>query len=147
MKTMAQTVRLCVFHRDSASILRIDKPCYPESQLLADDLATLCRRHIVVVAEEYGRIRGYCVYSREEDHFYILRLAVAPASYRRGLATLMVDRLIGMLMSPSGYRRDKIVALVGGRQMYAQYFFSAMGFRASPVPGTDTMRFVWEICE
>jgi len=145
---MEPTIRWCVLKHDTPDVLRIDQACYPPgARLTEDDLAMLCRRHIVVVSQnERDRITGYCAYSLADDHYQILRLAV-PRAYRRcGFATEMVGRLLGR-MAIQGYNRTRIVALVDGRQVDGQLFFARLGFRAETVPDTDTMLFTYRVEE
>ena len=148
MKVMEPTIRWCVLKHDTPDVLRIDQACYPPgARLTEDDLAMLCRRHIVVVSQnERDRITGYCAYSLADDHYQILRLAVAPAFRRCGFATAMLDRLLGRMFSP-GYDRTRIVALVDGKQLAAQMFFSRLTFKAETVPDTDTMLFEYRVEE
>jgi ribosomal-protein-alanine N-acetyltransferase len=84
---------------------------------------------LAVVLRLRGEVCGYAVYAFYAKAIELLNLAVAPHIRRRGLGRLLVDQLKTKLRGP----RKMLGAVVSERNLEAQWFFAAIGFRAEKV--------------
>ena len=85
------------------------------------------RNRVWLVAERGQKVVGFMVYEQTKTKLVILCLVTAPQQRRRHIAQVMIERLQRKLRM--GGRR-RILAYVHERNLPAQLFFRAMGFRA-----------------
>lgn len=124
--------------RDDRELLAIDDRCYIESMTQRDLKDILSdRRVICVVAEDAGKIIGYCIYQLQPKAIRIIRCGVDPRSRRCGAATAFLDRFKTRLLSD---RRRIVWVDVAGDSIAAQLCLSRAGFVAEPLP-LDMIRF------
>lgn len=99
--------------------------------MVAEARVLLPDPHILSPNGVYGdRVLGYMLYELHKSRLHLLNLAVVPEYVGRKIGAQMVLRLIDKL-SPS--RRVRIVTEVRERNLAAQLFFQAIGFRAFKV--------------
>ena len=85
------------------------------------------RNRVWLVAERGRKLVGFMVYEQTKTKLVILCLVTAPQQRRRHIARMMIERLQRKLRCGS---RRRILAYVHERNLTAQLFFRAMGFRA-----------------
>ena len=83
-----------------------------------------------MVAEHDDRVVGFMIYELHKTRIHVLNFAVARDHRRLGVGSQMIAKLIGKL---SSQRRSRIVLEVRERNLPAQLFFRANGFRAVSV--------------
>lgn len=122
--------------QDLPEVLAIDRACAEtpeEDPWTAEDFRTEIRRptSVALVAEflQAGawRIAGYLIYENCRRYTEITRLVVAPQYRRRGVGSTLVRRKLDLLGGP---RRRQLIAEVAERDLPAQCFYRALGFRA-----------------
>lgn len=129
---------------DLPEVLAIERASFDCPWTEAGFLGVLgCRSCIGIVAERGGRVVGYAVYRLYRRRFEILNLAVAPDVRRRGVGSALLLSLAAKLY---GTPRQALGLNVGERNLPAQLFLRAVGFRAAGVlrrPREDRLRFTW----
>jgi [ribosomal protein S18]-alanine N-acetyltransferase len=114
--------------RDLPGILAIDQASFPRPWTEEEWLATLRRRDCIGrVAESGGAVAGCMAFQLCSREFRVLRLAVAPAWRRQGVAGELVANLEQKL-APD--RRPRVTALCREGNLPALCFFRARRFRA-----------------
>lgn len=88
------------------------------------------RNCIGKVAVYDDQIAGFVIYELHKNRLHVLNIAVHPEFRRRGVATELINNLIGKL---SAQRRSRITLEVRETNLDAQLFFSSLGFRAVSV--------------
>lgn len=113
--------------RDIDAIVRIEDLSFEFAWTKDEFLEALRERNtICLVCEMFDRICGFVVYRCEPDGLHMLNLAVMPSSRRQGLATAMIQKLIGKLCPQ---RRRIIQTEVRESNLAAQLLLRANGFR------------------
>jgi ribosomal-protein-alanine N-acetyltransferase len=84
---------------------------------------------ICLAAHEGETLRGYLICSRYSEMWHLMNVAIDPAHRRRGIATALIDRLLGDIAP-----RDKIMLEVRGSNepaiaMYGRFGFEPVGHR------------------
>ncbi len=95
-----------------------------------DDFIRCLRQRacIGMVAEARDElIVGYMLYELHKARLHVLNFGVEPRRRRRGIGTQMIERLKSKLSPP---RRNRLMLEVRERNLPAQLFWRAMGFRA-----------------
>jgi ribosomal-protein-alanine N-acetyltransferase len=127
---MAQQTKVHIrwlIRRDMDDVLRIEQQCFPFPWFENDFIVALRHKNCIgMVAESDGEVVAYMVYQLFKSRIDILNFAVAPEFSRRGVGRQMAEKLIGKLASQ---RRTCLIAMVRERNLSAQLFFKAMGFR------------------
>ncbi len=120
-------IRWCI-RRDLVDIMRIEVQCFPDHPWSENDFVLALRQKncIGMVAEWDGEIVAYMVYNLHKSQIEVLNFAVDPKFTRRGTGRQLVEKLIGKL---APQRRTTILTMVRERNLEAQMFFKAMGFR------------------
>ena len=120
-----------MIRRDMPEVLRIETESFEFPWSEEDFIRCLRGRNCIgMVAEHDERIVGFMVYELNRTRLHLLNLAVAAGEHRRGIGRQMVAKLVGKL---SAQRRTRIVLEVRERNLPAQVFFRAQGFRAVSV--------------
>ncbi len=104
--------------RNISDVLRIEDESFEFPWPEEDFIRTLRQRNCI------GMV---AVDERSETPLHLLSLAVEPESRRRGVGKALVDKLIAKLAEG---RRNTILTEVRERNLAAQLFFRAQGFRA-----------------
>ncbi len=126
--------------RDLPAMLEIERQSFPRPWNEED--FTFClrdRKTIGMVCEDLDddHTVGFFIYELHKRHLQVVNFAVAPSWRRRGVGTLMAVKLLAKLSS--GVRgRDRIRLFVPERNLGAQLFWAAAGFKASVIePSAD----------
>ena len=121
-----------LIRRDMREILEIEKRSFDHPWTEEEFLCCLRQRNCIGMVYESSRydIHGYMIYELHKDRLKILNLAVAPEVRRTGIGRAMVTRLIDKL---SQQRRTSIECEVSERNLPAQLFLQAAGFRAEEI--------------
>jgi len=117
-----------MIRRDMSEVLDIEKESLEFPWVEEDFIRCLRQRNCIgMVAERNTNILGYMVYELFHNRIRLMRLAVQVGSSRQGIGTQMMDKLKAKLPNS---RRSKITVPVWERNLDAQLFLRAMGFRA-----------------
>lgn len=108
-------------------IIKIERLCFP-CPWDEDHLKRMARdrsfRGVVAVAD-FQRLVGYMFYRKAKSCYLLLNLAVVPEHRRRGVGSLLIDRLRDYCMSDN----KAIVTDVREGNLTAQCFLRSRGFR------------------
>ncbi len=120
-----------MIRRDMPQVTRAERACFDVSWTEDDFLRCLRQRNCIgMVAEVNDALAGFMIYELHKTRLHVLNFAVAPGARRRGVGGVMVGKLVYKLTS---HRRQKITLAVRERNLPAQMFFRAHGFRATRV--------------
>jgi ribosomal-protein-alanine N-acetyltransferase len=120
-----------MIRRDMPEVLAIERASFACPWEAEDFIERLRQRDCIgMVSERDGRIVGYMIYSLRPKHLHIQNFAVDPTYRRQGVGRQMAAKLESKLTHE---RRTRIILEVGERNVGAQKFFSACGFRATQV--------------
>lgn len=141
-----------MIRRDMAEVLAIEADEFALPWKETEFVRVLRNRNgIGMVAEWDSRVAGYMVYELFRTQIMLHNLAVSGAMQGRGVGRQLIEKLKSKL---DRRRRSEIVAHVSERNLDAQLFFRAMGFRADKVvrgkytefQDLDAYRFVYRVC-
>lgn len=117
--------------RDHPAVLTIERKSFDCPWSAAEFLEYLGQPDSIgMVAEIDEFVVGYMVFKLGQKRIELLNLAVAPTCRRRGVGCALIDHLTAKLIQPGANRRQRIVTYVRERNLAAQLFFRALGFRA-----------------
>ena len=117
--------------RDIQEVICIEQDCFDHPWQEDDFLHCLRRRNSIgMVAECDGTVAGFMIYEIPKNKIHLLNLAVRASHQRRGIGAQMIAKLAGKLATQ---RRTRIVLEVRERNLPAQLFFKAQGFRATSI--------------
>lgn len=117
--------------RHMAAILDIEARSFLQPWTRITFLNILRQRYVIIMAAEVqDRVLGFMVYELHKSRLHLINFAVAPEFRRCGVGTQLVQKLIGKLHAA---RRTKILVEVSERNLDAQLFFRALGFRAESI--------------
>jgi [ribosomal protein S18]-alanine N-acetyltransferase len=112
-------------YADLPSVLAIERRSFPAPWSLAMFVLELSKPSgICLAAELDGGLVGYLVCSRYADVFHLMNVAVDADMRRRGLATLMVERMLDTAGRDQRYTLEVRISNTGAIRMY-----EALGFR------------------
>jgi ribosomal-protein-alanine N-acetyltransferase len=120
-----------LIRRDMPEVLHIEQQCFEHAWSEDDYIRCLRQRNCIgMVAEHQERIVGSMVYELHKSRLHVLNFAVHPDFQRQGVGAAMVRKLVSKL---SPQRRNRIMLEVRERNLPAQLFWRALGFRAVSV--------------
>ena len=120
-----------MIRRDMPEVLDIENRSFEFPWSEEDFIRCLRQRNCIGMVAEYDeRVVGLMIYELHKNRLHILNFAVRPEFRRRGVATAMVNKLIGKL---SQQRRNRILLEIRETNLDAQLFFRDSGFRAISV--------------
>ena len=120
-----------MIRRDMPEVLAIEHASFEFPWSEEEFLRILRQRNCIGMVAEHGdRIVGFMIYELHKHRLNVLNFAVDPDYRRRGAGTQMMAKLAGKLSSHRGTRID---LLVRERNLPAQLFCRAQGFRAAGV--------------
>ena len=120
-----------LIRRDMPEVLEIEHSSFEFAWSEEDFLCCLRQRNCIgMVAERDGRIVGFMIYELHKSTLQVLNFAVHPDFRRQNVGSQMVEKLMDKL---SQQRRQEIRLEVRERNLPAQIFFRAQGFRALAV--------------
>lgn len=124
MKPVIRTAK----KEDLNALFHLEEICFKEEKFHRDQLKYLLlkARSVVLVAEDGGIIGSILVLLRENIHnARIYSLNVHPAHRRQGIASLLMDKTIGLLKE-KGVK--KLTLEVGVNNKPAQNLYASKGF-------------------
>ncbi len=118
---------------DLDAIELIEKASYPapwSRAMFASELAKPSSISLAAVVED-DRLVGYLVLSRFVDAWHVMNLAVDPAWRRRGVASLLLERLFEITRGDSrrGYTLEVRVSNHAAISLYERFGFRSKGIR------------------
>lgn len=120
-----------IIRRDMPEVMRIENDCFEFPWSEEDWHKCLIQRNrIGMVAEVAECVVGVMLYELQPKALRILNFAVRPDCQRRGIGTVMVNKLKSKL---SYERRKRITLDIRETNSVAHKFFSAQRFRAIKV--------------
>jgi [ribosomal protein S18]-alanine N-acetyltransferase len=133
-----------ILRRDMPALLTIERASFTAPWREADFENALRRPcGFGLTAEFNGDVCGYLIGNVNGGRVNLCNLCVAPRTRRRGVATALVRAVTRELR-----RRQRLVTLVGERNVRAQIFFRSQGFRVVtiehnywPASGDDAYHF------
>jgi ribosomal-protein-alanine N-acetyltransferase len=129
-----QNVRVHIrwmIRRDMPEVLTIEEDSFEFPWSEEEFLRCLRQRNCIgMVAEHDERVVGFMIYELNKTRIHVLNFAVARDHRRLGVGRQMISKLIAKL---SSQRRTRVTLEVRERNLPAQLFFRAGGFRAVSV--------------
>ena len=120
-----------MIRRDMPEVLAIEHAGFDLPWTEEEFLRVLRQRNCIGMVAELGeRVVGFMIYELHKSKLHILDFAVHPEYRRQGVASQMVEKLVGKL---SSHRRTRIVLHVRETNLPAQVFFRGQSFRAVEV--------------
>lgn len=119
-----------MIRRDIPEVLEIENDSFEFPWSEDDFIRCLRQRNCIgMVAEDLQseRIFGFMIYELHKNRLHVLNFAVRSDLRRRGIGTQMMRKLVRQL---SNQRRNRIMLEVREKNLPAQLFFRASGFRA-----------------
>jgi ribosomal-protein-alanine N-acetyltransferase len=120
--------------RDLGAIERIERRSYPtpwSRSMFAGELVKPSSICVGAFESEREGLVGYLIAARYVDAWHIMNVAVDPDFQRRGIATLLLDRLFERTAGDRrrGYTLEVRVSNMGAIRLYEQVGFKARGVR------------------
>jgi ribosomal-protein-alanine N-acetyltransferase len=118
-------------YADLPQVVAIERRAFPAPWSLAMFVLELSRPGgICLVATEDERLLGYCICSRHDTVWHLMDFAVDPDRRREGIATRLMEALIGALPGP----HEQLTLEVrrsndGARLLYERFGFKTAGAR------------------
>ena len=120
-----------MIRRDLVEVLAIEQEAFEFPWSEDDFIRCLRQRNCIgMVAEMAESVVAFMIYELHRSRLHVVNLAVRRSHRRLGVGTLLLDRLAAKL-APD--RRDRILLEVRERNLPAQVFFRALGYRAIAV--------------
>jgi [ribosomal protein S18]-alanine N-acetyltransferase len=118
---------------DLEAIERIEKASYPAPWSRAMFAAELAKPSSISLGavDDHDRLVGYLVLSRFVDAWHVMNLAVEPSWRRRGVASLLLDRLLDVTRDDArrGYTLEVRVSNHAAIRLYERFGFRSKGIR------------------
>ena len=120
--------------RDLNQIEEIERQSYPtpwSRSMFAGELAKPSSLCLGAFDADTGRLIGYLVISRYVDAWHVMNVAVHPDRRRRGIASMLLQRLFELTSGRSrrGYTLEVRVSNKGAIKLYEQLGFRPRGVR------------------
>jgi ribosomal-protein-alanine N-acetyltransferase len=120
--------------RDLSRIEQIERASYPtpwSRSMFAGELAKPSSICLGAFEAESNRLIGYLIISRYVDAWHVMNLAVEPVYRRRGIATMLLERLFELTAGDGrrGYTLEVRVSNKVAIQLYERAGFRARGMR------------------
>ncbi|MDQ3895308.1 MAG: ribosomal protein S18-alanine N-acetyltransferase [Actinomycetota bacterium] len=120
--------------RDLGAIERIERRSYPtpwSRSMFAGELVKPSSICVGAFGSEREGLVGYLIAARYVDAWHIMNVAVDPDFQRRGIATLLLDRLFERTAGDRrrGYTLEVRVSNTGAIHLYERVGFKARGVR------------------
>jgi [ribosomal protein S18]-alanine N-acetyltransferase len=120
--------------RDLAAIEEIERRSYPtpwSRSMFAGELSKSSSLCLGAWDDEVARLVGYMIISRYVDAWHVMNLAVDVLYRRRGIATMLLDRLFEVTAGEErrGYTLEVRVSNADAIRLYERMGFRARGVR------------------
>jgi len=118
-----------MIRRDMPEVMRTERASFEHSWTEDDFLRCLRQRNCIgMVTEHNDVITGFMIYELHKTRLHILNFAVNANHRRTGVGGLLVGKLIYKMIT---HRRQRLTLAVRERNVAAQMFFRAHGFKAT----------------
>lgn len=127
---------------DLDRVLEIERDSFAAPMESSEFRAALRKRNTIgVVAETYDRdVIGFAIYELHTQYLLLRRLAVDAPFRWNGVGREFVEKLKRKLSHKTpGSKRNTLSTFVGERNLPAQLFFRACGFRAVDIVSPDSL--------
>ncbi|HUH21950.1 MAG TPA: ribosomal protein S18-alanine N-acetyltransferase, partial [Gaiellaceae bacterium] len=119
---------------DLDPIVAIENAVYPtpwSRSMFAGELAKPSSLCLGAFEAEAGKLIGYLIISRYVDAWHVMNVAVRPDQRRRGIASLLLNRLFELTAGRSrrGYTLEVRVSNAGAIKLYEELGFRPRGVR------------------
>jgi ribosomal-protein-alanine N-acetyltransferase len=120
--------------RDLNAIEEIERRAYPtpwSRSMFAGELAKPSSICLGAIDADEERLVGYLIISRYVDAWHVMNLAIAESHRRRGIATLLMERLFELTAGDRrrGYTLEVRVSNQAAIKLYESLGFKARGVR------------------
>jgi [ribosomal protein S18]-alanine N-acetyltransferase len=120
--------------RDLGAIERIERRTYPtpwSRSMFAGELVKPSSVCLGAYEAETGQLVGYLIVARYVDAWHIMNLAVEPAHQRRGIASMLLERLFERTAGDQrrGYTLEVRVSNAPAIRLYERLGFRSHGVR------------------
>jgi ribosomal-protein-alanine N-acetyltransferase len=120
--------------RDLGAVERIERRTYPtpwSRSMFAGELVKPSSICLGAYDADGGRLLGYLIVSRYVDAWHVMNVAVDPDHQRRGIATVLLDRLFERTAGDAqrGYTLEVRVSNSAAISLYERLGFRARGVR------------------
>jgi [ribosomal protein S18]-alanine N-acetyltransferase len=118
-------------YSDLPAVISIERRSFPTPWSLAMFVLELSKPSGICLAavDEAGQLAGYLVCSRYDTVWHLMNVAVDPARRRRGIATLLINRLFDEGGAHSPYTLEVRVSNREAMAMYERFGFVSAGLR------------------
>jgi [ribosomal protein S18]-alanine N-acetyltransferase len=118
-------------YSDLPAVISIERRSFPTPWSLAMFVLELSKPSGICLAavDEQGQLAGYLVCSRYETVWHLMNVAVDPELRRRGIATLLINRLFDEGGGVSPYTLEVRVSNREAIAMYQRFGFRSAGLR------------------
>src|SRR5437588_9426106 len=125
--------------RDLNAIEEIGRESYPtpwSRSMFAGELAKPSSLSLGAFHPETGELLGYLIISRYVDAWHVMNVAVSPEHRRRGIATMLLDRLFELTAGDGrrGYTLEVRVSNKHAIDLYERLGFKGRGIRRGYYP-------------
>ena len=119
---------------DLGAIEEIERRTYPtpwSRSMFASELAKPSSICLGAYDGEIGRLLGYLVIARYVDAWHVMNIAVDPDVQRRGIATMLLERLFELTADDSrrGYTLEVRISNTAAIRLYERLGFHSRGVR------------------
>ena len=119
---------------DLNAIEEIERRTYPtpwSRSMFAGEIAKPSSICVGAVDPETGKLVGYLIIARYVDAWHVMNIAVAPELQRRGIATLLLERLFELTAEDPhrGYTLEVRVSNQAAIKLYERLGFKSRGIR------------------
>jgi ribosomal-protein-alanine N-acetyltransferase len=134
MKEMTRVELRPLQLRDLNAIERIERASYPtpwSRSMFASELAKPSSICLGAFDIDTGALAGYLVISRYVDAWHVMNVAVSPSHRRRGIATMLLERLFELTAGRGrrGYTLEVRVSNTDAITLYERLGFKSRGVR------------------
>lgn len=136
-----------MIRRDMPEVLEIENSCFERPWSEEEFVSFLRQRNSIGMVAECGeRVFGYMIYELHRKYYYLINLAVHPASHRLSVGAQLIGRLMSKLNFENCERRQELCCNIPETCIEAQLLFRCLGIRGSvrqlnvPIRNTETDR-------
>ena len=126
MRSQSVTTR-SLGYSDLPQVISIERRAFPTPWSLAMFVLELSKPSgVCIAAIEERRMVGYLICSRYADVWHLMNIAVDPPARRRGIATALLEEMIGRAGQDASYTLE-----VRPSNIYAIALYERFGFRSA----------------
>lgn len=115
---------------DLPQVIAIERRSFPNPWSLAMFVLELSKPSgICLAGVDDGRIVGFVICARYDEAFHVMDIAVDPDHRRAGVASALLDGVIGRAGEDANYTLEVRVSNAGAIALYERYGFHGVGTR------------------